>query len=262
MSRRATSLLLRIFLAGLFVPTAQALTLDLTAGGAWGSMDGAIFKQFSSRGAGSGHVGAFLRIQSEGIEHGYNTDARPAEYDQKTSAAFSRSLLLSDVPIVVENGIYYREFLLDINQKAGSLLSLDALMIALHPVGDLYGYCEVFDNPIYDLDRRGENWIILGNNAGSGSGSIDMIALIPDSLFTQAGTYVYLYSRFGEHCAANAGYEEWACRIDSAPTPEPVTALLLALGATMAAARRQRCGKRDFSPKKQGWSGNIAGSGG
>jgi len=237
MLRHAARLLLCMSCAGPFGTPAQALVLDLTSYGACGTVNGAIFRQFSSPGAGSGHIDAFLRIQNSGIEHGYNTDARPVEYDQKTSATFTRSLLLSSVPVVVENGICYRQFLLNINQNAESFLSLDALEIALHPLPGLYGYLHIFDDPVYDLDAGGDNWIKLGYDRDSGSGLTDMVLLIPDSLFPSSNAYVYLYSRFGEHFAANAGYEQWACRTNGSVSPEPVTMLLLTFGAALAARK-------------------------
>jgi len=241
MFRRGVGVLFCVFCGGVFIAPARALVLDLTSRGARGTINGAIFNQFSSAGAGSGHIDAFLRIQNNGIEQGYNTDARPVEYNEKTSATFTRSLLLSTVPVVVENGVSYRLFLLDINQNVESFLSLDALKIALQPLPDLYGHSDIFDDPIYNLDAGGDNWVKLGCNCDSGSGAVDMVLLIADSLFTQRGGYVYLYSRFGEHFAANAGYEEWAHGVDGWASPEPLSALLVILGAALA-ARRRRCG--------------------
>jgi hypothetical protein len=68
-----------------------------------------------------------------------------------------------------------------------------------------------------------------------------MLVLIPESFFSQADAYVYLYSRFGEHFAANAGYEEWGHRPDGWASPEPVSALLLILGAA-SGCRKIGCG--------------------
>ena len=41
---------------------------------------------------------------------------------------------------------------------------------------------------IYDLDAGGDNWIKLDYSLNSGSGSGDMVAYIPNSLFTGAGS--------------------------------------------------------------------------
>jgi len=144
MLRPTVRVLFCVICWALFVRRAQGLLLDLTTDGASGSIDGAIFRQFTSVGGGSGHINAFLRIQKNGIERGYNRGAGPAEYDEKTSATFRRSLMLSTVPVVVENGIFYLQFLLDINQNVESFLPLDVLKIALQPLPDLYGYSDIF----------------------------------------------------------------------------------------------------------------------
>jgi len=68
-----------------------------------------------------------------------------------------------------------------------------------------------------------------------------MLVLIPESFFPQADAYVYLYSRFGDHLAGNAGYKEWGHRPGGSASPEPVSALLLILGAALA-CRKIGCG--------------------
>ena len=67
-----------------------------------------------------------------GSEQGYNTDARPLQFDENKSPQFTRSLTLGEVPVVNVGGVEYREFLLDINQKSSaSLLSLDEVRVFL-----------------------------------------------------------------------------------------------------------------------------------
>jgi hypothetical protein len=143
---------------------------------------------------------------------GYNSDYRKVQFDENTSPQFTRSLALADVPVVDIGGIDYREFLLDINQKASQpLLSLDELRIFMGNAPNLTGY-----NPstqqlagltaTYDL---GSNWIKLDSRLHQGSGVGDMIADIPTSAFT-GGSYVYLYSKFGVNDMPNGGFEEWA----------------------------------------------------
>src|SRR3954470_1821463 len=110
---------------------AVAGTLDLTSGGS-GTFNGAIFTTTTTQPTGTGVIDSFLRLQNTGTEQGYNTSARPVEFDQKTDPNFTRDLLLSSVPVVNINGTAYRQFLLDINEQhntAGHLLSLDKLQL-------------------------------------------------------------------------------------------------------------------------------------
>jgi hypothetical protein len=146
-----------------------------------------------------------------------------------------RKVSLNYVPAVCNAGTLYREFLLDINQNGtaqGRYLSLDALQIYLASSGDVTQY-SALGAPIYDLDAGGDNWIWLDYRLNRGSGTGDMLAYIPDSLFDQSyGSYVYLYSRFGENYANNAGFEEWAIRTgESLPAiPAPGAVVLSGIG--------------------------------
>jgi hypothetical protein len=65
------------------------------------------------------------------------------------------------------------------------------------------------------MDAGGDNWVLLDYRLNSGSGSGDMLMYVPDALFAGAA-YVYLYSRFGEHFAGDAGFQEWAAGEGSA----------------------------------------------
>jgi len=233
-----------LIIAVVAVSPAHAAMLDLTTVGAWGTINGANFQQFSDGAAGSGNIDSFVRIQKTGVEQGYNTSGRPVEFDENTSLSFTHSLLLSEVPIVTNGGTSFREFLLDINQSGVNLLSLDDLEIALHASGDLIEYSTIFALPIYDMNAPGEdNWVKLDYSLNAGSGAGDMLAYIPDSFFMDEfgvylNDYVYLYSKFGENLGANDGFEEWAHGV-GAPIPEPGTILLLGLGS-LALLRKRR----------------------
>ncbi len=208
--------------------------LDLTSPGSSGYIGGAYFVQVDPLPTGSGVMDPFVRLSTnQAIEQGYNTDARPLEFDENNSPQFTRSLPLADVPIV---GGTYRAFLLDINQNAtatGRFLSLDTIEIYLGHAGDLTGY-PALGTKIYDLDAGDDNWILLDYWLNHGSGSGDMLAYIPNELFV-GGEYVYLYSRFGENHPNNAGFEEWAVVI-----PAPGAILLGGIGAGLVSWLRRR----------------------
>ncbi len=218
----------------LFTIPAYGTLLDLTVEYE-GTINGAIFQRFNPEmSTGTGLIGTFVRIQGKGVQEGYNTDGT-AEFDTKSSL-WTSSLLLSDVALVLIDGVNYRGFLLDINQSEGSrsLLSLDELKVYLEPSGGLTGYPAGFGLPIYDLDAGEDSWVKLDTGlAGSGSGSGDMLALIPDSVFVGSGQYVYLYSKFGMNESCNGGFEEWATQV-----PEPGTLFFLGLGAVMLRKKR------------------------
>jgi hypothetical protein len=199
------------------VPSA---TLDLTTAGATGSINGALLTQVSEQPTGTGTIHSFVRVQALGnksVEEGYNTDARPLSYDENNSPQFTRTLAVADTPVVTDaNGTRYREFLLDVNQKASSpLLSLDALKVFVSDNAALSGKLDATGNLAgatlkYDLGAG--NWVALNAGLNHGSGSGDMVLDVPESLLS-GGSYLYLYSKFGGvggSFAANGGFEEWA----------------------------------------------------
>ncbi len=235
--RRLTLLTLLLLLV-IGLSPAHAVVLDLTTEGAWGTINGARFYQFNEIPTGTGRVNTFLRIQGFGVQQGYNTDGT-VEFE--TMASFTHSIQLSVVPIANIDGIDYREFFLDINQDGERIMSLDEIRIALWDSGNLSGYSTIFASPIYDLDAGGDNWILLDDFLNTGSGHGDMLALIPDSLFTGLESqYVYLHAKFGEHSTADNGFEEFGYGSNGEPLiPEPATVLLLALGAFVSLRRRR-----------------------
>ena len=201
--------------------------LDLTGTNTAGTVNGAAFMTGQTQPAGTGAFNAFVQIQRNGTEQGYNTDAS-AQYDEKNSHNHNHSVLLADVPIVFGDGsngtidgVAYREFLLDLNEPNGGTkpyISLDALQIWQQEAGNLTnftpgsGFAGSHTNYLaYDLDAGANRWIALNAGMSHGSGQSDYRILIPDSFFINdaAHRYVTLYSSL--RIAARLGFR-WRLR--------------------------------------------------
>ena len=234
--------LLCVLVVALFVGQAYAdIDLDLTTAGSSGTINGAQFFQANPQPTGSGVIHSFVRIGSnQDVEQGYNTDGRPTAFDEKSSATFTHSLQLGEVPTITLNGTPYKQFLLDINQThSNPLLSLDALQIFLGTSGSLTTTnLTLLGTKVYDLDTATSNNTIELNYAlNSGSGSGDMFAFIPETVFAgHASTeFLTLYSSFGIPNSNNDGYEEW-----SVVVPVPGAVLLGLLGLSAAGIKLRR----------------------
>lgn len=257
MSRSRFSICAAFVICCVLAATVQAApTVDLTTINATGMINGAWFYEVHAAPTGSGNIQSFVRIGKDqdnpAITQGYNTEARPVEYDENTSPTFTRPLLLSDVPVVDLSGTLYREFLLDINQNKtgdGRLLSLDTIEIYQSDDGTLGGpgvHAGGFPGTlVYDMDGLADSWILLDYALNHGSGTGDMFAYIPDSLFIDED-YVYLYSMFGASEGSlhpnTASFEEWAVRkdVDTPPIPAPGAWLLGAIGIGVVGHLRRR----------------------
>jgi hypothetical protein len=238
---------LKLALAGVLLAgaSAQALEYDLTTPTTV-TVNGAIFTTTLQQSTGTGVIDPFVRVQDNGVADGYNASARPVMADVNTSPQFTKDLLLSAVPIVNISGINYYEFLLDINQTAANpLLSLDKIQIytratALTDANDLTDLTGS-STLRYDLDFGTDNYLKLNYLLNEGSGSGDMLAYIPVSLFGANTDYLYLYSSFGETSPfiENDGFEEWAIQTPSTPPPPTNVpeggATVLLLGAALTA---------------------------
>jgi hypothetical protein len=181
----------------------------------------AIFQQANAQP--TGDIQSFLRLQSHffQVEEGYNTDARPLQFAETTDRLFTHSLKLGDVPVVMINGVAYRQFLLEVNEPAWSpLVSLDQLQIFVAGQGNLSHY-NAFSrslaghSAVFDLDSAdlgGNHSVVINARVNHGRGPDDIYFYVADSVFNGVGPnqYVYLYSRFGGFFGANGRYEEWA----------------------------------------------------
>lgn len=243
-------------------------TCDLTAPGSVCTINGAVFEQIDPQSTGTGVIDPFVQLNPGGsttTAQGYNTDFRPNEFDEQNPANFNHSVLLADVPIVTINGVQYYQFMLDINENNNAAqdqyLSLDELQIFLGNAGNLTGFPGGLGTLVYDMDALGDSWVGLDYALNAGSGSGDMFANIPVSVFQGLDPsliYVYLYSQFGlqgldEACqsseegfcnwGASDGFEEWAHQ-EAEPTteiPEPGSLFLLGSGLVgLAGTLRKR----------------------
>jgi Tol biopolymer transport system component len=213
-----------------------ATLVDLATTGSAGTANGALLYQGDNPPASSEAPQTFVRLAGGSTEQGYNTDARPVQFNEDTNPLNNHSLTLDHVPVVTVNGVAYREFLLGITEKAplldlgallgspAGLLSLDQFRIYVGSSGNLTGYNGSTRtlaglSPVFDLDGAGDVTVKLNDRLVSAGGARDARILIPDAAFAgQPGDRsVYLYSRFGGTWAANEGFEEWAVR----PVPPP-----------------------------------------
>ena len=206
--------------------------VDLTTEGNTGN-DGAVVYQQAEAGSGTGVFPAFVTLQNNPTEQGYNSDNDDQQFDEGNNGPHNHSIQISDIPIVMgdgnngtDDGTLYYQFLLDAHESQGNdaeYISLDQLIIYQEEDGDLTGFdpdTGFFDavgepeHLVYDLDASGDNWIAIDAQLSSGGGKSDMALLIPVSLFSSNPdlTYVYLYSQFGSQVgwASGSTPEEWA----------------------------------------------------
>jgi SdrD B-like domain len=207
---------------------------DVTSLGAEVTANGALVRQAGAVPADSGEFGTFLRLRDNGSrEEGYNTDARPFQFDQRGDRTVTHSLRLSDIPTVTVNGTVYREFLFHTDEgprRNNQALSLEELRFFVGATGDLTGYSQRTNRlagrtAVWDLDGAGNHTVRFNDRLNGTSGKGDAVVLVPDAAFAGAAAtdFVYLYSKFGGRNAANGGAEEWGVR-PVTPPPAPTWA--------------------------------------
>jgi hypothetical protein len=191
---------------------------------------------------------AFVRLRDGGTERGYNSNARPVQFDEVRSHRANHAITLGQVPRRTVDGAHYREFLLDVKESHGRFkLSVDQVKVFLGDRGDLRGYANgklAGLDPVYDLDAGGDVSVLLTGRLHRRFHSDDMALLVPESAFAgaTADTFVYLYSKFGGLAGARADglYEEWGLKpdggggpIDEPPPPPPPPIDLSSLSGTV-----------------------------
>lgn len=225
-----------------FSSAISAATIDLTAANSSGSILGGdvLFFEYTAGAAGSGNVSDFVRYSSnQTTSQGYNTSGRPLEFDENNSATFTRDLQLSEAPIVNINGTDYREFAFDANEN-DNLITLTSIEMYTNASGGLNNFATISSGTSVFQYGSGDD-IELGNQS-SGSGALDMLMYVADSLFVNdPNAFVYLYSSVS---GQSNGFEAWTVSTQGGITPIPVPAAVWLLGSgiigLMALRRREK----------------------
>jgi len=235
--------------------------IDLTAAATTPvKYQGAIFAQTSLQPTGTGVFDPFVRIQMKGTEAGYNTDARPVEFQTKDENQWTHSLPLNSLSTVEYKGTQYYQFTLDINEQGnptGSKLSMDQFQIYLGNSGSLTGFNDGFGSNsvlVYDLDAGPKGDSTVNLNAAlnpPGSGVADLNVYVPVKYFAGIDnqfSFVYLYSSFGTPYPSDAGFEEWSAlqNVGSTPTPPPPTSVPVPGGLVLGVIALGACFGRSF----------------
>jgi hypothetical protein len=211
-------------------------TLNLTTAGAEGTLNGAIYTQLAPDANGDDPTDTFLTLQERTFlgslftpEEGYNTDARPLQFDAIGGPDQTRALQLNEAPVIMREGVAYREFLLTVRQRTfAPNINLDELRIFVGTTGTVTGYNTNTDllagmSPVYNLDAGTNNTVRVNDNLNT-SPTADVAVLIPESVFAGANSdsFVYLYSKFSTlpGISVLSGAEAWSVReVDEPPPP-------------------------------------------
>jgi hypothetical protein len=217
-----------------------ATTLNLSVDPYSGYINGAYFEAFDASKAGRGIFPTFLALQKHGnsdISQGYNSDYRPAEFDEVNPATHNHSVELDWLGQIQFDSIWYYSFELDADQTGSDpFIYLEQLEIYQTNDPKAHDYSTGLGTLVYDLDSDLGNplnttdnsvWLDYTMSSG-GSGWKDMIVNIPVASFSTDYDYVVLYSQFGND---NDGPQEWSYMAGpGAPVPEPSTILLVGTG--------------------------------
>jgi hypothetical protein len=233
------------------------------------TINGAIYS-VQSAGSGTGVYPAFVQLNpatptpsiSPTQEQAYNTTVNKV-LDNGSSSTFNHEIKAGGVAVKTIGGTQYLVFSLDVNESVGggnNFISLDSLKIYTSSTPnqsttnpDLLGAKQ------YDMDGAGDKSVLLDYSNFTGSGTSDLIVLIPKWAGFDPNEYVYLYSAFGAagelaegagtgtlvgggtysspagNYGVSDGFEEWAESLggDNPPPPQvpaPASLILFAIG--------------------------------
>ena len=224
----------------------RATVVDLINGDS-GTINGATFQFMQQQPTGTGVIQPFLRVQNDPAEQGYNTSGG-TPFDDK-AGPWTHDLTFGDLQTttVTLNGASYFKLLLDINEPGGgkSNLSLDQLQFYTSSQGSLTT-TNISSLGTLRYSFGSGDAVNMDASRNNGSGSGDMYAYIPTSVFagTNSSDFVYMYVHFGNTDPSEGGFEEWALVANVAPIPEmgtlfPVIGLLAAVVSTHVLRRRR-----------------------
>lgn len=228
----------------------------------------AIYELIDTHPAGTGVFQPFLSYQRKVTEEGINTSQLgngQGVLDDKRVPQWTHDLHLNELGTITRGGVSYYAFELDANEKGSGnpdrLLSIDDIRIYTSPT-DRFGSGALISNDneahaAIQTDTVGTlryaqnatsgttaNWVLIDasrrtEGSTSGSGSSDLLVLVPTALFRDAGAndFVYFYTLNGVHAVSeddgsDAGFEEWRALVGAPAVPDGGSTLLL-LGSAL-----------------------------
>jgi len=166
------------------------------------TVNGAVWNPSEAFQTGTGNLDPFLQIQDAPNEEGFNTNASGV-LDDGNSANFNHALSLNHIPVIIKNGVSYRELILDANEAnsvPSAQFSIDKFNVWLcnDATAPAYDDRTDFENNaskcalVYGLTHSGQPDTLLASDASSrGSGNqFDYQILIPDAAFLAAAVSV------------------------------------------------------------------------
>ncbi len=243
----------------------------------------AIYELIDTIPAGTGVFQPFLSYQHKTTEEGINTSQLgngQGVLDDKRVPQWTHDLHLNELGTITRSGVSYYAFELDANEtgvgQPNRLLSIDDIRIYTSSGSPFVGAGGAIGNDNQAHTAIGNdsvgtlryaqnatsgttaNWVIIDasrrtEGSTSGSGSSDMLVLVPTALFAGAGAndFVTFYTLNGAHDAAgddgsDAGFEEWRA-LTGAAVPDGGSTLLL-LGSALIPLGLLRA-RREMSSK-------------